>query len=57
VSKSLPNDPALLVLRRSGLGLALAHGYGKVVALSIGQGDRFIAGVDSLGLPVPGLFA
>jgi putative oxidoreductase len=57
MSKSFLNDVALLVLRLSGLGLALAHGYGKVVALATGRGDGFIAGVESLGFPLPGLFA
>jgi putative oxidoreductase len=57
MSKTFPNDIALLLLRLSGLGLALAHGYGKVAALATGQGDGFIAGVDSLGFPLPGLFA
>ena len=57
MSRTLPSDVALLLLRLSGLGLALAHGYGKVVALSTGQGDRFIAGVEALGFPLPGLFA
>ncbi len=53
----LVNDVALLLLRLSGLGLALAHGYGKVMALSSGEGAGFIAGVESLGFPLPGLFA
>lgn len=57
MGRALLNDLALVILRLSGLGLALAHGYGKVVALSTGRGDRFIAGVESLGFPVPGLFA
>lgn len=57
MSKSLASDVALLLLRLSGLGLALAHGYGKVVALSTGRGDGFIAGVGSLGFPLPALFA
>jgi putative oxidoreductase len=57
MSKTLTSDLALLLLRLSGLGLALAHGYGKVVALSTGHGDRFVAGVESLGFPLPGLFA
>lgn len=50
-------DLALLMLRLAGLGLAYAHGWGKVVSLSLGQGERFIAGVAELGFPVPGLFA
>lgn len=57
MGRTLLNDLALVMLRLSGLGLALVHGYGKVVALSTGNGDRFIAGVGSLGFPLPGLFA
>lgn len=57
MSKTLSTDVALLLLRLSGLGMALAHGYGKVVALSTGGGDRFIEGVASLGFPLPALFA
>jgi putative oxidoreductase len=51
------DDVALLLLRLAGLGLALAHGYGKVAALATGQGAGFIAGVESLGFPLPVLFA
>jgi putative oxidoreductase len=57
MSKTLTSDVALLVLRLGGLGLALAHGYGKVMSLSTGHGEGFIAGVESLGFPLPGLFA
>lgn len=57
MNRTLWNDLALVLLRLSGLGLALAHGYGKVAALAAGEGDRFIAGVESLGFPLPGLFA
>lgn len=57
MNQSLSKDLALLLLRLSGLGLALAHGLGKVLALSGGQGDRFVEGVASLGFPLPGLFA
>lgn len=57
MSKTLSNDLALLLLRLTGLGMALAHGYGKVAALAAGDGDRFIAGVESLGFPLPALFA
>jgi putative oxidoreductase len=57
VSQARLSDLGLLLLRLSGLGLALAHGYGKVVALAAGEGGRFIAGVESLGFPLPGLFA
>ncbi len=50
-------DLALLLLRLSGVGLAVGHGWGKVVALSGGGGERLIAGVAELGFPAPGLFA
>jgi putative oxidoreductase len=49
-------DFALLVLRFAGLGLALAHGLGKITALASGN-TAFIAGVASMGLPFPGVFA
>lgn len=57
MNRKLWNDLALVLLRLSGLGMALAHGYGKVVALATGNGAGFIAGVESLGFPLPGLFA
>jgi putative oxidoreductase len=50
-------DLALLLLRLTGVGLAVGHGWAKVVALSSGGGERFIAGVAELGFPAPGLFA
>jgi putative oxidoreductase len=50
-------DIALLLLRLAGLGLAIGHGWGKIAALATGGGDRFISGVESLGFPIPGLFA
>ena len=53
----MSKDLGLLILRLAGAGLALAHGWGKVVSLSAGQGERFIAGVAELGFPAPGLFA
>lgn len=52
----MSKDLGLLLLRLAGGGLALAHGWGKVVSLSAGQGERFIAGVAELGFPAPGLF-
>jgi putative oxidoreductase len=57
MSRTLADDIALLLLRLSGLGLALGHGYGKVLALSTGGADRFIESVASLGFPLPALFA
>ena len=51
-------DLALLVLRLCGLGLAVGHGWGKVVALSSEGADAgFVAGVAALGFPLPLLFA
>lgn len=50
-------DVALLVLRLAGLGLALAHGWGKIAAFVSGEGAGFIEGVGRLGFPMPGLFA
>ena len=49
-------DIALLLLRASGLYLALAHGFGKVAQLSSGEG-RFLGGVRELGFPMPEAFA
>ena len=57
MNRTFLDDIALVLLRLSGLAMALAHGYGKVAALATGEGDRFIAGVESLGFPLPGLFA
>jgi putative oxidoreductase len=57
MNTTLSNDLALLLLRLTGLGMALAHGFGKVVSLASGRGDGFIAGVESLGFPLPALFA
>lgn len=57
MAKALPRDIAVLVLRLAGLGLAFAHGWGKVVALAAGEGDRLVAGVEALGFPAPTLFA
>ena len=50
------SDLALLLLRLSGVGLALAHGLGKVTGL-LGGSDRFVEGVARLGFPAPGAFA
>lgn len=52
----MTKDLGFLILRLAGGGLAFAHGWGKVVSLSAGQGERFIAGVAELGFPAPGLF-
>lgn len=50
-------DIALLVLRLTGVGLAVVHGWGKVAALSVGGGSRIIEDVASLGFPAPAVFA
>jgi putative oxidoreductase len=51
------HDLALLLLRLAGVGLALAHGWGKVERFASGQGARFVEGVAKLGFPQPELFA
>ena len=56
-SHVLSKDIALLILRLTGLLLALGHGWGKVVSLSSGGGDRLVQSVAELGFPLPGLFA
>jgi putative oxidoreductase len=50
-------DLGLLLLRFSGVYIAWAHGFGKVVALASGEGDQFVAGVGELGFPIPVVFA
>jgi putative oxidoreductase len=50
-------DLALLLLRISGLILAVNHGWGKVSGLLSGEGSRFISGVQGMGFPLPGVFA
>ncbi|HVR29189.1 MAG TPA: DoxX family membrane protein [Thermoanaerobaculia bacterium] len=58
MSREWRTDLALLLLRLSGLGLAFAHGWGKVIALSAQGGDApFVAGVAALGFPFPLVFA
>lgn len=49
---SLRMDAALLVLRLSGLGLAVFHGWPKLQALLVGT-SRFSEGLASMGLPMP----
>lgn len=53
---SLRMDAALLVLRLSGLGLAIFHGWGKLQALLIGT-SRFSEGLAGMGLPAPAALA
>jgi putative oxidoreductase len=48
---------ALLLLRFAGLGLALAHGWGKIERFAAGQGGRLVEGVAKLGFPQPEVFA
>jgi putative oxidoreductase len=50
-------DGALLLLRISGLLLALGHGWAKVESLSTGQGGRLIESVAAMGFPMPVVFA
>jgi putative oxidoreductase len=47
----------LFILRLSGLYLAWSHGHGKIASLMHGEGDRFISGVASMGLPYPVVLA
>ena len=49
-------DLGLLVLRLSGLGLAFAHGLGKLTGLAGGE-QRFVEGVARLGFPAAPAFA
>jgi putative oxidoreductase len=46
----------LLILRLTGLYLAVGHGWGKAVGLASGQ-SRFVEAVASMGFPAPVLFA
>ena len=53
----MKKDVAVLLLRLAGLGLAIGHGWGKIAGLATGESDGLIAGIGSLGFPMPGLFA
>lgn len=53
----LHDDVALFILRLSGLGLAVAHGWIKISALATGGGEQMVAAVASLGFPMPYAFA
>jgi putative oxidoreductase len=55
--ESVMTDAALLILRLSGLGLALAHGLPKIQRFLAGQATPFIDGVEALGFPYPTVFA
>ncbi len=54
---SFMTDAALLILRLSGLGLALAHGWAKIERFLSGESARFVEGVANLGFPYPTVFA
>jgi putative oxidoreductase len=54
---SFTTDAALLILRLSGLGLALAHGWPKIARFLSGQAAPFVEGVAALGFPYPTVFA
>jgi putative oxidoreductase len=49
-------DLGLLILRLTGLGLAVVHGWPKLVALHAGQ-SHFPEAVSALGFPAPTVFA
>ena len=53
----LTKDFALLILRLAGLGLAVAHGWGKIDELVWGDPTRRLEGIARLGFPMPGFFA
>ena len=53
----LHNDIALFILRLSGMGMAVAHGWPKISALATGGGEQVVAAVASLGFPMPYAFA
>lgn len=57
MTRRLAEDLGLLLLRLAGVGMAVFHGWGKVVALGSGGGERFIQTVSNLGFPLPVLFA
>lgn len=50
-------DVALLLLRISGILLAVNHGWGKIASLTSGEGTRFMSGLGEMGFPMPGVFA
>jgi putative oxidoreductase len=54
---SFMTDAALLILRLSGLGLALAHGWAKIERFLSGESSQFVEGVARLGFPYPTVFA
>lgn len=54
---SFTTDAALFVLRLSGFGLALAHGWPKIERFLSGESGPFVEGVAALGFPYPTVFA
>jgi putative oxidoreductase len=54
---SFTTDAALLILRFSGFGLALAHGWVKTERFLSGESAQFVEGVARLGFPYPTVFA
>ena len=50
-------DAALFILRLSGFGLALAHGWPKIERFLGGESAQFVEGVARLGFPYPTFFA
>jgi putative oxidoreductase len=52
----MTRDLGLLILRLTGVYMAVGHGFGKVVGLASGQ-SRFVEGVAAMGFPLPALFA
>ncbi len=54
---SFMTDAGLLILRFSGFGLALAHGWSKIERLLSGESAQFVEGVARLGFPYPTVFA
>ena len=50
-------DIGLLVLRLAGVGLAYAHGRGKVMGLAAGKGEGIVRLTAAMGFPRPRLFA
>lgn len=49
-------DLGLLVIRLSGIGLALAHGWPKLMRFVSGEGEQFFQGVERMGFPFPVAF-
>jgi len=52
----MARDIGLLILRLTGLYLAIAHGWGKLAGLASGQ-TGFVEALAGMGFPLPLLFA